>query len=374
MNFCRNCGAGLGVGRFCTNCGAPVTPVGESASSSAPTRQPPSPGGSPASGPGDDEAPAEKTSVRMPPVPPASPAERPVEQTSVRMPAVPPPSPAELSSGARYPLFADELPTRSPDGPQRTAGAGSAGHGAHTSGDHAAPSRSSKAGWIVAAVLLLLLTGGGITWWATSGDDGDDDVAGTSGNQSPSAEQTGSSTDPSEDPTEDLETPDPPDDPPVDLADSTTASGPRPVPPGQDFSGQKFRYPASNMLDDDPSTAYRMNGDRTGTTITFDLDEEATIREVGIVNGFAKTDTDPSGAMVDWYAGNRRILAVEWIFDDGTVVSQQLSETTKLQTIAVDGVTTRSVKLRLVDVSAPGRGKWGRDVTSIGTVLLRGSI
>lgn len=393
MNFCRNCGAGLGMGRFCTNCGTPVAPVDHPSSPNAPTRQPSGEPGNPAessaSGPAV-EAPAEKTAVRMPAVPPV---ERPVEETAVRMPAVPPPPPpsTEATGRARYPLFADELPTRAPDGAPRGS-AGSAGAlvarpesgGAHAAGDdhgtgnHAAAAsgthrerRSGRVGWIVAAVLLLLMCGGGIAWWVSSGDDSDD-AAGSS--QSPSPDETGATNDPSEDPTEDIETPEPPDDPPVDLAESATASGPAPVAPGQDFSGQTFRYPASNMLDGDPSTAYRMNGDRSGTTITFELGEEATMREVGIVNGFAKTDTDPSGADVDWYAGNRRILAVEWIFDDGTVVSQDLRETTKLQTIAVDGVTTSSVKLRLTEVSPPGPGKWGRDVTSIGTVLLRGSV
>lgn len=360
MNFCRNCGAELGVGRFCTNCGAQAATSG-----GAPT-------------------PNEQTAVRLPPVPPENPA----EQTAIRMPAVPavPSGGNAAETGPRYPLFADELPTRSPDGTSRVDAPARAG-ASHAATPPSHPSsmpasqpashreaRSSRAGWIVAAVLLLLLCGGGIAWWATSGDDdGDGDVAGQS-SQGPSPDESAGSEGPSEDTSEDVETPPGPEDPPVDLAESASASGPAPVSPGQDFSGQTQRYPAANMLDGDPSTAYRMNGDRTDTTITFDLDEEATIREVGIVNGFAKTDTDPSGASVDWYSGNRRVLAVEWTFDDGTVVSQDLSETTDLQTIAVDGVTTESVELRLVEVSPPGSGKWGRDVTALGTVLLRGSV
>ena len=67
--------------------------------------------------------------------------------------------------------------------------------------------------------------------------------------------------------------------------------------------------------------------------MVFTLPEEAEISEVGLVNGYAKKDTGGSRT-VDWYPLNRRILKVEWVFDDGTTVAQDLRSEPVLQTIA----------------------------------------
>ncbi|WP_442940351.1 hypothetical protein [Nocardioides sp. B-3] len=96
------------------------------------------------------------------------------------------------------------------------------------------------------------------------------------------------------------------------------------------------------------------------------------MRRVGLINGYAKQV--PSGAsLVDWYPNNRRITAVEWTFDDGTVVRQDLAEKTKLQRLTIDPVTTSTVQLRLLSVTAPGAGLLGRDYTAISDVLIAGT-
>ena len=92
------------------------------------------------------------------------------------------------------------------------------------------------------------------------------------------------------------------------------------------------------------------------------LPEEAEISEVGLVNGYAKQDTSGSRS-VDWYALNRKILKVEWVFDDGTTISQDLRTEPVLQTIVVDKVRTSTISLRILEVSPPGAGahEQGRD-------------
>ena len=77
------------------------------------------------------------------------------------------------------------------------------------------------------------------------------------------------------------------------------------------------------MLDATPATAWRTAGDATGATISFTLTKPSTIRRVGLINGYAKQVLSGS-SRVDWYPNNRRITAVEWFFDDGTVVRQDL--------------------------------------------------
>ncbi|QIX26330.1 zinc ribbon domain-containing protein [Nocardioides sp. JQ2195] len=358
MEFCKNCGAGLGPGRFCTNCGMPVDQPR--------TSQPQ----------GTEEAAAEKTSVRLPAVQPDA-------STGPRFPLYAAP-PAQQPQQAPPPLFADEVPTRSPE--QRSAavppGPAQPSHAdeipvwqppaspAPPSGSHRSdePGRRSPLLWLL-PLLLVLLLGVGIGTWLGSRDSDD----GTAASED-SSQGTGTTRD---DDTAAPDDPGPGDDPAdpaeaVDLTDQVKASGPAPIKPGTDLSGNRVTYPPANMLDGSPSTAYRLPGDASGRTITLELPDEATIHEVGLVNGYAKTDTT-GNRTVDWYPKNRRITEVEWSFDDGTTVTQELRDSTDLQVIRVDAATTRTISLRIVSVSAPGSGPLGKNVTAISTVALRGT-
>ena len=110
-----------------------------------------------------------------------------------------------------------------------------------------------------------------------------------------------------------------------------------------------------------------MPGDGTGTTLTFTLAHPATVTWVGLINGYAKTESG-----MDWYAGNRRVLEVEWTFDDGTQVKQDLRNTRDLQRISVRPERTGSVKLTLLNVSPPGKGPASRDMTAVSEVRIGG--
>jgi hypothetical protein len=66
------------------------------------------------------------------------------------------------------------------------------------------------------------------------------------------------------------------------------------------------------------------------------------------------------------------VLSVEWVFDDGSTVQQDLDDTTGVQYVDVD-VTTRTVVLRLVSVSPPGRGRAARDYTAVSDLVFVGS-
>ena len=161
---------------------------------------------------------------------------------------------------------------------------------------------------------------------------------------------------------------------PGNLAGSAVVRAPRPAPPTQDVTGSPVTFVAAHLLDGVPQTCWRMPGDGTGESITFSFDEPVEMTEVGLVNGYAKTASDASGNSYDWYAGNRRTLQVEWTFDDGTVVSQDLGQTRAMQTVGLeDGVVTEQVTMRLVEVSPPGTGAASRDYTALSEVTLRGA-
>jgi hypothetical protein len=159
---------------------------------------------------------------------------------------------------------------------------------------------------------------------------------------------------------------------PVDLTSTLKVTAPPAAPATTDLDGQLVAYEPRRMLDASPATSWRTAGDATGETITFTLPAPSTIRRVGLINGYAKQV--PSGAsLVDWYPHNRRITAVEWVFDDGTVVRQDLVEKPKLQRLTIEPITTSTVQLRLLSVTPPSAGVLGRDYTAISDVLIAGT-
>ncbi len=198
--------------------------------------------------------------------------------------------------------------------------------------------------------MLSLVAGLGL-WLLTRGDDGGT----TSVSETPSANEDPSGQN-SDKPGQDL--------PPGELAPLASVTVPDTAPPNQDVSGNPVTYAGANMLDGVPETCWRVAGDGTGDTIVVTLPAETRLGSVGMINGYAKSAQDAQGRELDWYHGNRRVLSVEWSFDDGTSIVQNLDDTTEMQSVDVD-VTTKEITIRLAEVSAPGKGPAGRDYTAI---------
>jgi hypothetical protein len=157
------------------------------------------------------------------------------------------------------------------------------------------------------------------------------------------------------------------------LAATATALVPATAPPNQDVSGRPVRYDAAQLFDGDPTTAWRMPGDGSGALLTIRLDELTEIREVGLINGYAKQATDGQGRTIRWYLRNRRVTRVSWSFDDGSVVQQDLRERPRMQTLDVGSEVTRTIRLRLLDVTGPMPGRLGRNFTAISEISLVGA-
>ncbi len=308
MSTCSACGREIGTGRFCTHCGQPVE-----------------------TGQGWRTDTAERP-LPPPPPPPTSPAR------------TPPPAPAgAATSGPRFKLYADEVgePT-GPPAPPPVPPPGS-------SLPAAPPSRPRSRGplWVGVVVAVLLVAGIGI--WQLRGDDVEEPrepaAAGTKApDDQPSAPGPSRS--------------------PGDVTADAKVAVPATAPANQDVEGNPVEYVAANLTDGVPETAWRMAGDGTGEELTITLPEESTLRRVGMINGYAKTAKDAQGRTLDWYHGNRRVLTAEWIFDDGTTVSQDLEDTVAVQSVDVD-VTTTTITLRLLKVSSPGEGRAARNYTAL---------
>ena len=346
MNHCATCGHEIGIGRFCTHCGEPVDrPVDRPVESPLPTAvEPDATSAMPAVAPTDPPAEQWRTDT----------AERPVTRPA---PDAPPPT-WTPPPPARFPLFADEVDDRvdADDVPPPAAPARDAAVQMLPveSAGWAEPSERGHRPWgwwaaiaaIVVGVVLLAV------WLLNPGDGhppqdatADGGAGGAGGHASASGGPTGSVTDRAK----------------VDV--------PATAAPGQDVDGHRVTYAGTNMLDGVPETAWRMPGDGTGSEITLTFPRATHLSSVGLINGYAKQAQRAGGGTLDWYHGNRRIEKVEWVFGDGTRVAQDLTDTTAVQSTDVD-VETRTVTLRLISVSPPGKGPAARDFTAISDLSL----
>jgi len=123
--------------------------------------------------------------------------------------------------------------------------------------------------------------------------------------------------------------------------------------PSVDSAGNPVSYAPAYAFDQDISTAWRCDGDGVGQSITLSLARDTRIAELGLVPGYAKTDST-SGA--DRYAENNRITSVRWTLLDGTSMDQDLdgSATNRaLQTTRIPVTTSGSVVLEVL-ASTPG--------------------
>jgi len=155
----------------------------------------------------------------------------------------------------------------------------------------------------------------------------------------------------------------------VDLTRGARAAAEHTAPPALDLSGDMVPYDAHNLLDGVESTAWRMAGDASGDTLTVTLPTASVVTKVGLINGYAKVDHDTRGHETNWYDRNRRVLEVEWIFDDGTSVVQHLDETRRMQTLEVGPIETSTIQVRIMIVTPPG----DRNYTAISDLLIEGA-
>ncbi|TYL46156.1 hypothetical protein FXB39_14650 [Nocardioides sp. BGMRC 2183] len=322
MSYCTNCGHALGVGRFCTNCGAPAETPAVSQTT-------------PAVGTDREDSGLTDTAER-------------------RRPIVPLPSGPHPPS-ARYPLYAD-----TPLGPPPSAPPPASATTTAPAAPAPAPADYGdrpRRGWLWPALLgslaLLVIVASALTvLWITNDDPAAPDPA---GDQAGTTDE-GRSVDAGSSPTEDI------------TGEVSSVEVPGTAGDSEDArTGETVTFDAENLTDDDATTAWRIAGDATGADLVIDFAGPVELREIGLINGYAK-----SYPGYDGYRVNRRVLSVTWTFDDGTSVEQELSEQDTMQMIPIDAVSTEQVVLTLDEVSAPGAGPSGKDFTAISDLRFGG--
>lgn len=227
--------------------------------------------------------------------------------------------------------------------------------------------------WVVGALFVVLLAGGGALLVLREGPAEPAAVDVTRGGAGRASDRAPTSAPPPSGSPGEETAPTPTGDP-VEVAASASITVPDTAPSSVDVAdGSTTSYDDTRLVDGDPTTCWRTSGDAGGSEIVLDLAEPVALSRVGLVNGYAKTATDPRGTTYDWYSLNRRVLAVEWVLDDGTTLRQDLRESRELQTLDAGDVVTSSVRLRIVAVSAPGDGPDAKDYTALSEVSLLGA-
>ena len=329
MDTCARCGAELGVGRFCLNCGHLI--------------------GSPVP-PGDEIAVMLETAPERAPDPVVE--------------ATPTPAPAPVIEEAPVTAATPAFPAySSPQAPPRQWDPREDLLPYDDVRDEPVLTGRAWVGWVIGAALLVGLVFVLLNVFAVDGEVEPDATA--------SDEETSQESEPTEEPSEEppAETEEPAEGvgKPVNAARNATFAVPSTAPPTTDFDGQLVDYEAAQMHDGIPSTTWRMAGDGTGAVITITLPQPTVVTRLGLINGYAK---QVSG--VDWYPNNRRILAVQWGFDNGSTLEQTFAERPGMQLIKVPAGVTGTVTLTITSVTPPGPGSLGRDYTAISEVVITG--
>jgi hypothetical protein len=138
------------------------------------------------------------------------------------------------------------------------------------------------------------------------------------------------------------------------------------APDGVDLSGNTVTYVAANTIDGDPGTAWRVEGDGTGQTLTFEFAAGPVyVTSVGLIPGYAKTDPVDG---TDRFLENRRVRSVTWAFDGGVHHDQDFADSRDVQFIPIPDVLTTTLSVSITATTADG----GRDFTPISEIVVRG--
>jgi hypothetical protein len=145
---------------------------------------------------------------------------------------------------------------------------------------------------------------------------------------------------------------------PVKVDASATAK------PTNDGCGKPTSYDAGFVQDANSTTAWRVEGDGVGQTLSFALGVPTKLTELGLLPGYAKVDQCTG---VDRFPQLRRVVRVRWTFDGNVGTEQTFVDQNVVQSIPVD-ITTSTVKLEILE-SRPGNAL---DFTPISEVRIVG--
>ncbi|MGH9272948.1 MAG: protein kinase domain-containing protein, partial [Ilumatobacteraceae bacterium] len=138
-------------------------------------------------------------------------------------------------------------------------------------------------------------------------------------------------------------------------------------PDSEDACGNPTTYPPSFLVDGQNDTAWMAPGDGSGQTLTNQLAGPSVVTEVGLVPGYDKFDPCTG---TDRFYELRRVTRVQWSFDDGSQIIQDVNPEPGLAAIRLNrGVVTATVTMTVLSTTPPGNA--GLDHTPVSEVVVR---
>jgi hypothetical protein len=158
-----------------------------------------------------------------------------------------------------------------------------------------------------------------------------------------------------------------------DIAATAQLTAPASATGHVDASGRAATYPPEAMVDTDPSTAWRMDGDGTGQKIIVSFPRVVTVTGLALDPGFDKV-----GKHQDRWPENRRISSATFTADDGSAFTigfdtdPKLPASQRLQTFLLPKpLTTRTISVQIEATDPAARGIF--DTTAISRLAVLGS-
>jgi hypothetical protein len=157
-------------------------------------------------------------------------------------------------------------------------------------------------------------------------------------------------------------------DDPVETLVLTSADASCTAEPSVDAAGETVTYEPAAAIDADAETAWRCDGDGSGVTLDLTLGQKATVSQVGLIPGYAKTDPVDG---TDRYAENRRISEVTWTFDDAKSVTQRFD--TSADNRSLQSTSVPDVETRVVGITIEASAAAARNTVAISTIQVEGT-
>lgn len=125
-----------------------------------------------------------------------------------------------------------------------------------------------------------------------------------------------------------------------------------------------------NLIDGDPTTAWRVEGNSAQDYVLFTFARTAVIQNIDIVPGYAKTDACTPA--LNWCTINRVPKTIRVTFDGGSNVILNLKRVCEWQNFSFKPVETKTIRLTILDTYPSSDPKLQRDYTPISEIRVIG--
>jgi hypothetical protein len=135
------------------------------------------------------------------------------------------------------------------------------------------------------------------------------------------------------------------------------------APDSVDGAGNPVTFAATNVVDGDPTTAWRIPGNGVGDYLILTFDRLVHVDSIAMIPGYAKVD--PADG-TDRFTQNRRVSMADFSFSGGEVLSFEYADDPQFQVASI-GLDTTEVAMQIVASTTAQR-----DFTAVSEIEVSG--